>query len=107
MKNVSKKKFITLMSNLCCSKCKNVFNENSVSIKKAEKGIYTINLKCDACGYDFGQAFVGLKTGTLSEPAQVKEGFNLISVDDVIDAHRIIKNLDKNWKNLLNNKFFN
>ena len=63
-----KKKIEKLFSNLCCSHCKNSFDENSITIKREEEGL------------------------------TVQEGPEPINYDDVIDAHRFIKNLDADWQ---------
>ena len=41
-----KKKIEKLFANLCCSHCKNSFDENSITIKREEEGLTVIH-KCE------------------------------------------------------------
>ena len=78
-----KKKIKKLFSNLCCSHCKNGFDED-----------------CKYCGKDFGVAFLGINNVDVKsyEPLEIQEGPEPITYDDVIDAHRFIKTLDADWQ---------
>ncbi len=96
-----KKNLGKLLSNLCCSQCKSEFDENSIEIKREEDGLIVTQLKCQHCGKNFGIAFLGFSEIEIKEPLKVKQGPAPISYDDVIDAHRFIKNLDKNWQDYL------
>ena len=98
-----KKKIEKLFSNLCCSQCRNSFDENSITIKRQEEGLTVIGLECKHCGKNFGIAFLGLSDIGVKgyEPLEVTEGPEPISYDDVIDAHRFIKNLEKDWSKYL------
>lgn len=95
-----KKKFETLFTNLCCSHCKNSFDEQSFTIKREEEGLTVLNLKCSHCGKNFGLAFLGFDGIEVKnlEPLEVQQGPEPITYDDVIDAHRFIQNLDENWQ---------
>lgn len=98
-----KKKIEKLFTNLCCSQCKNGFDENSVSIKRDEDGLLVISLECQKCGKNFGVAFLGfsgidVKT---SEPLEVVDGPEPITLDDVLDAHKFIQNLKGDWDKYL------
>ena len=100
------KKFKILFSNLCCSHCKHGFDENSVEIKRQERGLLVTHLTCQNCGKSFGLAFVGssnfdLKPGEHVTPLEVCEGPAPISTDDVLDAHKFIQNLDEHWQDHL------
>ena len=91
-----------LFSNLCCSVCKNEFDEQSLCVEKQEKGLLTGNLSCKYCGKDFGKVFIGIPNlNSKTEPAEIQDGPEAINYDDVIAAHRFIKELDKNWKKYL------
>lgn len=98
---MKKKNIQTLFSNLCCSHCKNGFDEDSIVIKREEQGLTVINLVCKHCGKNFGVAFLGFSDLEVKSEQdlimEVQEGPEPISYDDVIDAHRFIKNLDGNW----------
>ena len=101
-----KHKLEVLFSNLCCSYCKASFDENSIEIKRQEKGLMVTKLVCQNCGKSFGVAFVGIDDIPLKdeEPLEIQEGPDPISYDDVIDAHRFIKNLDEHWQDYLPKK---
>ena len=94
-----KKKIEKLFSNLCCSQCRNVFDEDSITIKRQEEGLSVVQLECKHCGKSFGVAFLGLSNIDVKnyEPLEVVEGPEPITFDDVIDAHRFIKELDGDW----------
>ena len=74
-----KKKIGQLFNNLCCSQCKNSFDENSITIKREEEGFTDFDINT-------------------YEPLEVQEGPDPINYDDVIDAHRFIQNLDADWQ---------
>ena len=95
------KKLSVLFENLCCSQCKNGFDENSFEIKRDEEGLLVTHLKCRHCGKSFGVAFVGLSDVEIKEPLTVQQGPDPINYDDVIDAHRFIQNLDEHWQDYL------
>lgn len=92
-----RKNYKILLSNLCCSVCKSEFDENSFSIIREENGLLTINLVCKKCGKDFGTGLIRLKKTKKDEAFTVVEGAKPITYDDVIDAHKFIKDLDKDW----------
>lgn len=96
-----KKKLKALFSNLCCSQCKSDFDENSFIIKREEPGLTVAHLVCRHCGKNFGMAFLGFSGIEVKDgealALEVQEGPEPISYDDVIDAHRFIKNLDEHW----------
>lgn len=98
-----KKKLEKLFDNLCCSQCKNGFNEDSITIKREEEGLTVINLSCKHCGKNFGLAFLGFSEIDVKnyDALEVQEGPEPISYDDVIDAHRFIKRLDSDWNKYL------
>ena len=97
-----KKKLKNLFDNLCCSQCKNGFDENSITVSREEKGLLVTQLKCQHCGKSFGIAFLGLSPDNIKkEPLEVQQGPEPIDFDDVIDAHRFIKNLDEHWQDYL------
>lgn len=106
-----KRKIATLFRELCCSACKADFDEKSVSIMREEKTpdeeMLVCRLTCQSCGKSFGVAFLGisdldLKNYSEDELAlQVQTGPNPISTDEVLDAHKFIKKLDKNWQKFI------
>lgn len=95
-----KKKIEKLFSNLCCSYCRNGFDEKSFMIKREEEELTVVALQCTHCGKNFGLAFLGFSDIDVKsyEPLEVQEGPEPINYDDVIDAHRFIKTLDADWQ---------
>lgn len=95
------KKLKALFTNLCCSHCKSEFDEDSFVIKREEPGLTVTHLVCKHCGKNFGVAFLGFSGIEVKNENQlaleVQEGPDPISYDDVIEAHRFIKNLDEHW----------
>lgn len=96
-----KKNLKILFDNLCCSQCKSGFDENSIVIKREEEGLIVTNLVCRNCGKNFGVAFLGFSGIEVKEPLEVQDGPEPINYDDVIDAHRFIKNLDEHWQDYI------
>ena len=96
-----------LFKNLCCSRCKSDFDEDSVKILRKEDLVTVINLKCNKCGKDFGTAFVGTKNLNAEffdrdkTPLRMIDDLPPISKDDVIDAHEFLKELDEHWTKYL------
>ncbi|MBR6099161.1 hypothetical protein IKP85_05380 [bacterium] len=102
MRKQMKEKLRVLFENLCCSYCKNGFNEESIEIKRQESGLLVANLVCKHCGKSFGVSFIGLSNLEVkSTPVEVQDGPEPISYDDVIDAHEFIKDLDEHWQDHL------
>lgn len=103
-----KKKLKTLFSNLCCSHCRAEFGDESIQIKRQEQGLLVTHLVCQNCGKSFGVAFVGINNIEVKKesdlPLVVQDGPEPINYDDVIDAHRFIKNLDEHWQDYLPKK---
>ncbi len=106
-----KRKIATLFKDLCCSACKSDFDENSVLIMREEKTedeeMLVIRMICPNCGKSFGVAFLGISDFNLKNYSDddltlhMQEGSNPINEDDVLDAHKFIKKLDKNWQKFI------
>lgn len=106
-----KRKIATLFKELCCSACKSDFDEKSVIIMREEKTpdeeMIVFRLACKECGKSFGVAFLGISDFALKNYTEddltlhVQEGANPISTDDVLDAHKFIKKLDKDWQKFI------
>ena len=100
-------KFNVMFKNMCCSVCKADFDENSIKILRQEEAMYVVNLHCNHCGKDFGVAFLGAKDINAAyfdkekTPLRMIEDLPPISDDDVLDAHKFIKNLDEHWSKYL------
>ena len=88
-----------LFNNFCCSGCKNEFSEESIEVIHQDGELMTIHLTCQKCGKDFGLGYLNIRDG--NEALEVQEGPEPITADEVLDAHRFIKELDKDWQNYL------
>ncbi len=108
-----KRKIATLFKDLCCSKCKADFDEQSVSIMRHEEDndeeLLVFKLSCNECGKSFGVAFLGISDFNLKNYSEEDEILHIeetpapISADEVLDAHEFIKKLDKNWQKHIDN----
>src|SRR5574344_721457 len=100
-----KKNLKKMFSNLCCSVCKSDFDEDSIKLVRNEDGLQVVRLVCQKCGKSFGIAFLGLNDNNFKNDDdtvfEVQEGPEPIDYDDVIDAHRFIKNLAEHWKDYI------
>lgn len=102
-----KRKLAVLFKELCCSACRADFDENSVNIIREEKGedeeLIVFKLVCQKCGKSFGVAFLGIPDVTLKNYSEedlvlkIQERAEPITTDEVLDAHKFIKELDKDW----------
>ena len=92
MKNFTQKDIKTLFSGLCCSRCKNEFSKNSIKILERDCDILLCSLSCANCGKDFGEiVFKFNRKAENHSPLEIVEGPPPIDFDDVIEAHRLIK----------------
>jgi hypothetical protein len=106
-----KRKISILFKELCCSVCKSDFDENSILIMREEKNkneeMIVLKLICPTCGKNFGVAFLGMSDLKLKNHSdedfilKVQGGANPINSDDVLDAHKFIKKLDKDWQKFI------
>jgi len=106
-----RRKIATLFKDLCCSRCKASFDENSVFIIREEDSMLVFKLICEECSKTFGVAFLGISDFELKKDndqvcdedlvLKVQEGPAPIDVDDVLDAHKFIKDLEDGWKKFL------
>lgn len=103
---MNKSKIKRLFADLCCSSCKSDFDEDSIKIMREEDCLYVVQIVCKKCKKSFGLAFLGLESIML-KPEDVKDealtlkiedGLPAIGYDDVIEAHKFIKDLDKDWQ---------
>lgn len=101
MSRYIKDKIKILLSNLCCSQCKNEFDYESLEIISKEKGLFTAELECKKCGKNFGTVFLSFNSTNDTEPLTVVEGAKEITPDEVIDAHSFIRELDEHWQKYL------
>ena len=100
-----KKNLKLMLKELCCSRCKSDFDENSINFIHQNKECNVVNIVCQKCGKDFGLAFLKITDNTSknNEDLILKDSRNTppINYDDVIDAHRYIKDLEKNWHDFI------
>lgn len=106
-----KRKIATLFKELCCSDCKSDFDESSVHIMREEKTsgeeMIVFRLVCNECEKSFGVAFLGISDFNLKNYVEedlalkVQHGPDPITVDEVLDAHKFIKKLDKDWQRFI------
>lgn len=97
---MEKNKIVKLFSGLCCSVCKQDFEEDSIIIKRQEKSLLVIQVVCQNCGKSFGLAFLGTNGFDIKEsesPFEIQDCPLPITYDDVIDAHKFIDKLEKDW----------
>lgn len=103
-----KRKIATLFNELCCSQCRADFDEDSVVIMREEDEMIVIKMVCQHCQKSFGVAFLGISDITLKDcedgkisnadlSLKVSNGLHPINEDEVLDAHKFIKDFDKNW----------
>lgn len=96
-----------MFKNLCCSKCKSDFDEDSMKLLRKEDSMFVVRLVCQHCGKSFGVAFLGVSDIDVKDKndeditLNVQEGLPPITKDDVLDAHKFIKNLDEHWSQYL------
>lgn len=101
-----KRKIATLFKELCCSQCCSDLDEQSISIMREEEEMIVIKIVCKNCGKSFGVAFLGISDFNLKNydfssedlALKVKAGPSPINEDDVLDAHKFIKDFDANWQ---------
>lgn len=83
-----------MLSNLCCSKCKNDFDETSIKIIEKYDNILICNLYCNKCNKDFGNIVLKLNyTAKEHDTMQIIEGPVPINTDEIIDIHNYLKKL--------------
>ena len=92
MKRFTQNDIKTLFSHLCCSRCKNEFSIDSIKILEQDCDMMLCNLLCEKCGKDFGEVVFNFNRKSDNHlPLEIVEGPPPISSDDVIEAHRFIK----------------
>lgn len=100
-----------LFADLCCSNCGHDFDEDSVFVLREEEGLFVLQVVCPNCQKSFGVAILGMESISVKDKQddkltlQVKDLPEPISSDDVIDAHRFIKNMDKDWQKYIPDEY--
>ena len=98
---MKKQKLSTLFQNMCCSKCGSDFTEDAIEVVREEDGMMVLRLVCPNCAKSFGVAFVGLSDIAVKTPFEIQDAKSPITSDDVLDAHKFIKNMDEHWQKYL------
>lgn len=96
---MKKSEIKNLLSNMCCSNCKRDFDEDSIMIIREDENLLVFHIVCNHCGKSFGMAILGNAStkGGIDEPLEFQPCPQPINYDDVIDAHRFIDKLEKDW----------
>ena len=90
---MNENEFKNLFSNLCCSQCRNDFEQDALNVINREGDILICNLTCTKCGKDFGQIIFNFnKKSKIHHPLEIIDGPAPISADDVLNAHEFINN---------------
>ena len=92
MKKLTQKDFRILFSGLCCSRCKNEFTIDDLIEIRNENDIKICKLQCQKCDKDFGEIILNYnKKAKKHAPLEIIDGPAPIDFDDVIEAHKFIK----------------
>ncbi|MGN0031245.1 MAG: hypothetical protein ACI37Q_04750 [Candidatus Gastranaerophilaceae bacterium] len=92
MRKMTQKDFGILFSGLCCSRCKNEFTINDLTEIRKENDIRICKLHCQKCDKDFGEVIINYnKKAKTHSPLEIIDGPAPIDFDDVIEAHKFIK----------------
>ena len=100
-----KKNINKLFANLCCSACGADFKDNAIKVLREEEDFSVLQIVCSECGKSFGLAFLGENNLAVKKnfrdtdlALELQDGPDAVDYDDVISAHRFIKNLGADWK---------
>ena len=89
----------SLLKNMCCSDCGADFDH--FKILRQEKNILVLNLICKNCGKDFGTCILSMCDSSFQKgevfALDLQDGPDLITADEVLDAHLLIKDLKSDW----------
>ncbi len=108
---MNKTYFKKLFSDLCCSNCGHDFDEDSVYILREEEGLFVLQVICPECQKSFGVAILGAESVSIKEkdedklPLKIKNLPEPITADDVIEAHKFFKSLDKDWQKYIPDEY--
>lgn len=100
-----KKNIDKLFANLCCSSCGADFTDESIKVLREEDDFSVLQIVCTKCEKSFGIAFLGENNLAVKKnisdadlALELQDGPDAVNYDDVINAHRFIKNLGSDWK---------
>ncbi len=86
---------------LDCPICNFSFTQEGIKLIKQENDYWVVKLDCENCNHSPGFAIVGIEYNNNDE--QINNA-PPITVDDVIDAHKFIKELGSDWTKYLKKK---
>ncbi len=104
---MNKKLIGKLFSNMCCSECKSDFTQDAIKVMRKEEDLFVIQITCPNCGKSFGTAFFGQcsmkakKHKDADLTLEIQEGPPPIGLDDVLDAHNFIQNMEQDWQKFI------
>lgn len=90
--------------NFKCPNCGDeILSDDIKTVRDEDDGLVVLQFQCKKCSRCFGVAFLGITSEDLSKSISAFDNKELppINFDDVIDAHKYIKNLDENWSKFL------
>lgn len=102
-----KKSIDKLFANLCCSSCGADFTNESIKVLREEDDFSVLQIVCSKCEKSFGIAFLGENNLAVKNNKQLRDedialelqnGPDAVNYDDVINAHKFIKNLGADWQ---------
>ncbi len=108
---MNKLDFKKLFSNLCCSNCGHDFDEDSIYVLREEERLFVLQVICQNCQKSFGIAILGMDSIKIKDkdnnkiPLEIKNLPEPISTDDVLDAHKFIRKLDKDWQKYIPDEY--
>lgn len=92
-----------MFKGLHCPKCKSNIEDIAVQvIRSGDDGLIVLQFMCEKCLKGFGIALLGLTDEDITKAQE--DTSPPITMDDVLDAHKYIKNLDKNWADFISQK---
>ena len=96
---MEKSRLKKLLSGMCCSECRHDFEEESITVLRAEDGLLVLRISCLNCGKGFGIALfgTGIESAKDDTPLEFQPCPMPISYDDVLDAHNFFDKLEKDW----------
>lgn len=99
-----------LFETLKCSKCDNFFQHEAVKLLRQEENNLVVRITCTYCEKDLGIAILGLDKNEYrnslkfydeNKEEQSAPPDNVISCEDVAEAHRFFSGLGSDWMKFL------
>ncbi len=91
-----------------CNYCNENFESNSIKLLKQETKVVVVQITCSFCHHAYGTAVVAMNSEPIPSENVIPIGwskkdvkrlskFKAINEDDVLTAHRFIKDLGHDW----------